>query len=187
LSTLHFCDVYSNHPNTNYHSIIGVHGLGANPVHAWLWHKKNNPDDGDDRGYPTTDLNWLQELLPSKLASAKVSCRVMVYNYDSGWIMNARKQRLSNISDRMLDSLRNKRGKSDRPLIFIAHSFGGNLVEQVRRQFTYASLNQCSHRYRPSYPLADTILSGLISHVRPLALCFWERLTGDVVQRTGAL
>jgi hypothetical protein len=165
LSALHFCNVSSDHFNTDCHSIVGVHGLGANPVHAWLWHKKNNPVDSNGRGYPTTDLNWLQELLPSKLASAKVSCRVMVYNYDSGWIVNARKQRLSNISDRMLDSLQNKRGKSDRPLIFIAHSFGGNLVERVRRKLTSTSLNHCSHCYRPSYPPADTGPSGLISHV----------------------
>jgi hypothetical protein len=149
LSALQFCNVSSDHFNTDYYSIIGVHGLGANPVHAWLWHKKNNPADGDGRGYPTTDLNWLQELLPSKLAAAKVSCRVMVYNYDSGWIVKARKQRLSNISDRMLDSLRNKRGESNRPLIFVAHSFGGNLVEQVRRKLTAIGLNQCSHCYRP--------------------------------------
>jgi hypothetical protein len=130
-STLLFCKLPSDYFTTDHRSIVGVHGLGANPVHAWLWHMKNNPADGDQRGYPTKDLNWLQELLPSKLAAARRPCRVMVYNYDSGWIANARKQRISNISDRMLDSLRNKRGLTDRPLIFIAHSFGGNLVEQV--------------------------------------------------------
>jgi hypothetical protein len=133
--------VSSDNFNTDYHSIIGVHGLGANPVHAWLWHKKNIPPDGDEKDHPKKDLNWLKELLPTKLHSAKVSCRVMVYNYDSRWIANARKELISNISDRMLDSLQIKRGKSDRPLIFIAHSFGGNLVEQVRRNLTSASLN----------------------------------------------
>lgn len=112
-------------------SIVGVHGLGANPDHAWLWHKKNNPTHGNLESYPTTDVNWLQDLLPSKLRSDDVSCRVMVFNHDSRWIRRARIQRLSHISNRMLDSLHNKRGNSHRPLIFVAHSFGGNLVEQV--------------------------------------------------------
>ncbi|KAH6881114.1 hypothetical protein B0T10DRAFT_565294 [Thelonectria olida] len=61
----------------------------------------------------------------------------MTFNYDSKWFMNAPQQRLSNISDKLLVSLRHKREKqaTGRPLIFIGHSFGGNLVEQ----FNFAS------------------------------------------------
>jgi hypothetical protein len=162
-----------------------VHGLGADPGHAWLWHKKNIPTDGDEKDHPKKDLNWLKDLLPTKLNAAKVSCRVMVYNYKSTWIVDAPKQRLSNISDRMLANLQKERRNTDRPLIFIAHSFGGNLVEQVRRKLTFASLNQCSHCYRLLYPLAEMVPSTSISHIRPLVLCFWERLTGDAKQRNG--
>jgi hypothetical protein len=74
----------------------------------------------------------------------------MTFNYDSKWFLKAPQQRLSNISDNLLNSLRNNREKVgfcffyyqqqminnppkaiDRPLIFIGHSFGGNLIEQV--------------------------------------------------------
>ncbi|KAK7398580.1 hypothetical protein QQX98_012036, partial [Neonectria punicea] len=70
----------------------------------------------------------------------------MTFNYDSKWFMNAPQQRLSNISDKLLVSLRNKREKqaTGRPLIFIGHSFGGNLIEQAivsaSRQSGYAEI-----------------------------------------------
>ncbi|KFZ17155.1 hypothetical protein V502_04720 [Pseudogymnoascus sp. VKM F-4520 (FW-2644)] len=86
--------------------IVAVHGLGATPDYAWVWLPKNNPPE-------------------------------------------APQQRLSNISDNLLNSLRNNRevglcffdyqqqitnnlpNAIDRPLIFIGHSFGGNLIEQA--------------------------------------------------------
>ncbi|KAF7552936.1 hypothetical protein G7Z17_g3962 [Cylindrodendrum hubeiense] len=111
--------------------IVAVHGLAANPDYAWVWQPKNNPPDRP--GYPAEHFNWLSKLLPAELSSsAKLSCRVMTFNYDSKWLINAPQQRLSNISDNLLRSLRSKREKAtDRPLIFIGHSFGGNLIEQA--------------------------------------------------------
>ncbi|OBT96330.1 hypothetical protein VE01_05778 [Pseudogymnoascus verrucosus] len=110
--------------------IVAVHGLGANPDYAWVWLPKNNPRGNPS--YPDTPLNWLRDLLPSKLLSSRLPCRVMTFNYDSKWFLKAPQQRLSNISDNLLNSLRNNREKAiDRPLIFIGHSFGGNLIEQA--------------------------------------------------------
>ncbi|EXA31563.1 hypothetical protein FOVG_17184 [Fusarium oxysporum f. sp. pisi HDV247] len=110
--------------------IVAVHGLAANPDYAWVWQPKNNPPGHP--GYPAKHFNWLRELLPNELSSAQLSCRVMTFNYDSKWFMNAPQQRLSNISDTLLVSLRNERHKATgRPLIFIGHSFGGNLIEQT--------------------------------------------------------
>ncbi|KAH7000576.1 hypothetical protein EDB80DRAFT_618126, partial [Ilyonectria destructans] len=111
--------------------IVAVHGLAANPDYAWVWQPKNNPADGF--GYPTEHVNWLKHLLPAELLlSTQLSCRVMTFNYESKWLINAPQQRLSNISDKLLVSLRNKREKAtDRPLVFIGHSFGGNLIEQA--------------------------------------------------------
>ncbi|KHN94745.1 Peroxisomal targeting signal 1 receptor [Metarhizium album ARSEF 1941] len=127
-------------------SIVAVHGLGANPDYAWIWLPKNNPPDSP--GYPDEPFNWLQKLLPAKL-----SCRVLAFNYDSAWFANAPQQRLSHISDNLLDSLRHQRDEvgviiiralrlvalanslrkqvTNRPLIFIGHSFGGNVIEQA--------------------------------------------------------
>ncbi|OBT46410.1 hypothetical protein VE00_03376 [Pseudogymnoascus sp. WSF 3629] len=110
--------------------IVAVHGLGANPKYAWAWLPKNNPPDNPN--YPEQPLNWLKDLLPSKLLSSKLRCRVMTFNYESKWFLDAPQVRLSNISDNLLDSLRNNRTKAtNRPLIFIGHSFGGNLIEQA--------------------------------------------------------
>ncbi|KFY45994.1 hypothetical protein V494_00659 [Pseudogymnoascus sp. VKM F-4513 (FW-928)] len=110
--------------------IVAVHGLGANPDYAWLWLPKNNPPNNPS--YPKKPLHWLRDLLPSKLLSSELPCRVMTFNYDSRWFLKAPQQRLSNISDNLLGSLRNNRKEAtDRPLIFIGHSFGGNLIEQA--------------------------------------------------------
>ncbi|KAH7140444.1 hypothetical protein B0J13DRAFT_608806 [Dactylonectria estremocensis] len=110
--------------------IVAVHGLAANPDYAWVWQPQNNPPGRPE--YPAKHFNWLRELLPTELSSKQLSCRVMTFNYDSKWFMNAPQQRLSNISDELLVSLRNKREEATgRPLIFIGHSFGGNLIEHA--------------------------------------------------------
>ncbi|KAJ5701060.1 hypothetical protein N7488_008608 [Penicillium malachiteum] len=83
--------------------IVAVHGLAANPDYAWVWQSKNNPPD--EPGYPTKDINWLRDLLPTSLSSSKVSCRIITFNYDSTWFMKAPQQRLSNISETLLQSL----------------------------------------------------------------------------------
>lgn len=85
-------------------SIVAVHGLGANPDYAWVWLPKNNPPNR--RGYPDKPFNWLRELLPAKISKP---CRVLAFNYDSRWFWDAPQQKLSSISDTLLDSLRNDR------------------------------------------------------------------------------
>lgn len=89
------------------YSIVAVHGLGANPDYAWVWLPKNNPVNS--HGYPDEPFNWLEKLLPTEMSKAEQSCRVLTYNYDSAWISDAPQQRLSNISDILLETLRNKR------------------------------------------------------------------------------
>ncbi|KAK9444704.1 Ankyrin repeat-containing domain protein [Metarhizium brunneum] len=109
--------------------IVAVHGLGANPDYAWVWLPKNNPPNRC--GYPDKPFNWLQELLPAKISKP---CRVLAFNYDSRWFWDAPQQKLSSISDTLLDGLRNDREQNkaiDRPLICIGHSFGGNVIEQA--------------------------------------------------------
>ncbi|KAJ2969423.1 hypothetical protein NQ176_g8672 [Zarea fungicola] len=138
LQILHECDK----PDID---IVAVHGLGANPDYAWVWLPKNNPTDGD--AYPDKPFNWLKELLPTEL-----DCRVLAFNYYSSWFSNAPHQRLSNISGVLLDSLRNSRDTElarNRPLIFIGHSFGGNIIEQAivsasRHNSVYAHIAECT-------------------------------------------
>ncbi|KAK2611959.1 hypothetical protein QQS21_002065 [Conoideocrella luteorostrata] len=133
LQILHDC----REPNVD---IVAVHGLGANPDYAWVWLPKNNPIG--NCGYPDKPFNWLRELLPAKL-----SCRVLAFNYDSTWLStsSAPQQRISNISDNLLESLQVIREMvTGRPLIFIGHSFGGNVIEQA-----IVSATRQGSEYRP--------------------------------------
>lgn len=124
-------------------SIVAVHGLGANPAWAWVWKDKKRLGDDDVR-----KVNWLAELLPEKVPYA----RIMTFNYESKWHKDAPKQRRSLCAEQLLASLQSQRSEVSirfgfifcgvlttgqekikyRPLIFIGHSFGGVVIEQVR-------------------------------------------------------
>ncbi|KAM3549052.1 hypothetical protein MY1884_008914, partial [Beauveria asiatica] len=182
LQILHDCD----EPNID---IVAVHGLGANPDYAWVWLPKNNPIDS--RGHPDKPFNWLQKLLPAEL-----SCRVLAFNYPSTWILNAPQQKLSNISDNLLRSLRDIRDKKPavgRPLIFIGHSFGGNVIEQAivsasRQDSEYSSIAQSTvgvvflgtpHRGSPA-----ASWGALIASLAPPRLVTEDRLLKDLEEQS---
>ncbi|KAK3689501.1 hypothetical protein B0T22DRAFT_440978 [Podospora appendiculata] len=189
-----------------------VHGLGANPDYAWVWNPNNNPPGSD--GYPSEWFNWLKEMLPMEL-----SCRVMTFNYDSKWFMDAPQQRLPSISDTLMRSLQTKRDGDnktrDRPLIWIGHSFGGNLIEQSTAGVVFLGT---PHRGSPAatwgllitslappgLTTEDRILRELDVHSATLVdrlrdfsmwlfsesvpvLCCYETLTTDYSARAGAL
>ncbi|KAI9747383.1 MAG: hypothetical protein M1835_002128, partial [Candelina submexicana] len=102
------------------HSIIALHGLGANPDYAWL--RKKNAAEGQHE-----DVNWLSQLLPNAIPSARIRC----FNYDSRWIgRDLPKQRLTLIAEQVLDAFHHSVVHLDRPVIFIGHSFGGIVVEK---------------------------------------------------------
>jgi hypothetical protein len=56
----------------------------------------------------------------------------MVYSYDSKWHLDAPRTRLQICGE---DLIRNvhmyRRGNTDRPIIFIGHSLGGNVIIHV--------------------------------------------------------
>ncbi len=99
-------------------SIIAVHGLGSNVDWSWTW------KDGDKR------INWLQEptMLPGKVPKS----RIIVYNYESKWHANAPKTRLQLCGEELIHSIhRFRRDAPSRPIVFIGHSLGGNVVVNV--------------------------------------------------------
>ncbi|KAJ5753768.1 uncharacterized protein N7511_007921 [Penicillium nucicola] len=174
--------------------IVAVHGLGANPDYAWVWQPKNNPLGGS--GYPQEYYNWLKDLLPIGLSSTGISCRVMTFNYDSSWFMNAPQQRLSNISDSLLDSLRTKREKTrGRPLIFVGHSFGGNLIEQTilsafRRPSYQDIAESCAGVVflgTPHRGSAAATWGAMIACLAPAGLDSEIRILKDLEEHSGAL
>ncbi|KAI9691166.1 MAG: hypothetical protein M1822_008786 [Bathelium mastoideum] len=95
--------------------VVAIHGLGAHPDDTW---SKNG-------------VNWLsdQEMLPAVMPEA----RILRYGYESAWFgPDAMRQRVSTVAKRLLLTLRRKRKDSPlRPLIFIAHCFGGLVVLQT--------------------------------------------------------
>ncbi|OAG35259.1 hypothetical protein AYO21_10530 [Fonsecaea monophora] len=100
--------------------VVAVHGLGAHPDDTWTQKR----GDGDEARW----VNWLEEkdMLPEVVLNA----RIMRYGYKSGWFgVDAIKQSARTTAERFLTALRRERkGCTDRPLIFIAHSFGGLVV-----------------------------------------------------------
>jgi hypothetical protein len=100
-----------------------VHGLGANVDWSWTW-------KDEDEAEPVSLVNWLKdaEMLPEVLPKS----RIMVYNYDSKWHSNAAKTRLQICGEDLVRSIHNFRhGMAHRPIIFIGHSLGGNVIQHV--------------------------------------------------------
>jgi hypothetical protein len=148
-------------------SIIAVHGLGANPIHTWSARRPSNSarrdapshettPDGDDRD--PNRVYWLQEFLPEAFPKA----RIMAFDHNADWIWNAPTTTAAQSAVQMIQAIRSVREdlevdvpvrhsvtnlKADakwpsRPLIFIAHSYGGIIVKQVTSIATKARFDQ---------------------------------------------
>lgn len=88
-------------------SIIAVHGLGANPDHAWVRHKDNPA--GLEK-----DVRWLTDLLPQTFRDHQpsVNARVFCFNYQSAWLgPQLSRNRLEGVATRLLDDIHNARDK----------------------------------------------------------------------------
>ncbi|KAK5996960.1 Vegetative incompatibility HET-E-1-like protein [Cladobotryum mycophilum] len=97
--------------------IIAVHGLGSNVDWSWTWKEK-----GCEKS-----THWLKdpEMLPLKVPNS----RIMAYNYDSTWHMDAPKTTLQLCGEEFIQSVHRFRGDAlGRPIIFIGHSLGGNVI-----------------------------------------------------------
>lgn len=58
--------------------------------------------------------------------------RILAYNYESRWHKNASKTRLQVCGEELVNAVHDfRKGTSDRPLIFIGHSLGGNVIQHV--------------------------------------------------------
>ncbi|KAH8726768.1 hypothetical protein GQ44DRAFT_158670 [Phaeosphaeriaceae sp. PMI808] len=98
--------------------IVAIHGLGAHPDDTWS-RRRNGESEY---------VNWLSD--PRMLPQAVPNARIMRYGYESGWFGKQQiKSRTSTVAKRLLIALRRERKASTkRPLIFIAHCFGGLVV-----------------------------------------------------------
>lgn len=106
--------------------IVAIHGIGAHPDDTWC---KNVGTAETPRW-----VNWLEaeDMLPTVAPNA----RIMRYGYQSWWFGDgAMRQKVSTVAQRLLLALRRKREEHPfRPLLFIAHCFGGLVVLKVEMQ-----------------------------------------------------
>ncbi|OBT84478.1 hypothetical protein VE02_06420 [Pseudogymnoascus sp. 03VT05] len=99
--------------------IVAVHGFGANPNYAWI------ADVGSK-----VRFRWLELLLPKEVPNS----RIMTFSFQSNWLLDAPKTRTTLCATVLLDALHNKRqetNSTERPISFMRHSFGGNLIQQA--------------------------------------------------------
>ncbi|KAK5991902.1 Vegetative incompatibility HET-E-1-like protein [Cladobotryum mycophilum] len=96
--------------------IIAVHGLGSRVDWSWVWKDE------------TRNVNWLRDrdMLPSLVPKA----RIMAYNYDSKWHKDAPKTRIELCGEELMRTIHNRYRQENirRPIIFIGHSLGGNVI-----------------------------------------------------------
>ncbi|KAI6765424.1 hypothetical protein HG530_006494 [Fusarium avenaceum] len=100
--------------------IIAVHGLGSNVDRTWTWRGINKTQE---------PVNWLKDadMLQSKIPNA----RILAFNYDSTWLSDAPRTRVELCGEDLVHSLHRLRPESDRPTVFIGHSFGGLVIQDV--------------------------------------------------------
>jgi hypothetical protein len=108
-------------------SFVAIHGKGANPVDTWSALRLPGLDVKKQANW----INWLEdkEMLPAEFPAA----RIFRYGYPSDWFGEyAVKTRAATIAEGLLDEFNSMRMEhTDRPIIFIAHSFGGLVLVKV--------------------------------------------------------
>ena len=66
--------------------------------------------------------------------------RILSYNYESRWHANAAKTRLQICGEELVNAVHDfRKGNQDRPIIFIGHSLGGNVIQHVSETLNSSS------------------------------------------------
>ncbi|OTB07443.1 hypothetical protein M426DRAFT_251349 [Hypoxylon sp. CI-4A] len=105
--------------------IVAIHGIAADPDTTWT--------------EKSTNCNWLQD--PQMLPEHVPSARIMRFGYKSKWYGAGKDKpkitRVFDVAEMLLSELEGFRANDiSRPIIFIAHSYGGLvLLQALRRSF----------------------------------------------------
>ena len=105
----------------------------ANPQKTWVWRPPGPvaAEHGLAENTGQKSVNWLEDLLPDVLPSTQIN----TLNYASDWKEDAPKESLRNIAMKLLSALHAQRVDEThwqgKPLVFIGHSFGGLVIQQV--------------------------------------------------------
>ncbi|KAI1131405.1 hypothetical protein F5Y10DRAFT_233599 [Nemania abortiva] len=96
--------------------VFAIHGLGSNPSSAWRHH-------GNE-----TDVHWLEDILPKQAGLEQI--RVTTLNHQTRWDSHVPDIGFSAHAQKMLNEIK-RINQRKRPIVFIAHSFGGLLLKQA--------------------------------------------------------
>ncbi|KAK3303463.1 uncharacterized protein B0T15DRAFT_275791 [Chaetomium strumarium] len=95
--------------------VFAIHGLGSNPSSAWRYVGNG------------TEVYWLRDLLPQQEGLSRI--RVIMVNHQTRWDSHSPEVDFDVVAKMMLDDIEHLHHKH-RPIIFIAHSFGGLLLKR---------------------------------------------------------
>ncbi|KAG7429090.1 Kinesin light chain [Fusarium oxysporum f. sp. raphani] len=101
--------------------IVAVHGLGSHVDWSWTWRDKDRPG---------SSVNWLKD--PDMLPRVVPKSRILAYNYESRWHVNAPRTRLQLCGEDLVRNLHAfRKGVQDRPVVFVGHSLGGLVIQHA--------------------------------------------------------
>lgn len=96
------------------HSIIFVHGLGANPDTTWSAPKTHDATAPGPRDGVWPSVNWVTDYLPYDLpAHILPYTRLFFYNYDSYWLRDAIEARLWAMGEKLVSQISLQIRRSD--------------------------------------------------------------------------
>ncbi|KAI0380584.1 TPR-like protein [Hypomontagnella monticulosa] len=120
------CDIPSVEETVD---IVAIHGIGAHPDRTWT-----------GRGLNNEQVSWLTD--PEMLPRAAPNARIMRFGFESAWFGRDKDQPkktvVSDVAEMLLKELELRRQDTTRPIVFIAHSYGGLvLMQALRRSFDH--------------------------------------------------